>query len=106
MEKMNHEQKLKQLKSELESKGYTCKKNSFPVFLEDEQRFSVIDLACWKKGQRPIGIEIESKNTQQLRNKKCLETFKRIHNARTCQIFSDDSLDKCQFNQRPMIRRF
>jgi len=89
-------QKLNEMKKLLESKGYTCKKNSFPIFLPKDGRWSLIDLACFQAHHHPIGIELESKNTQQLRNLEGLKEFKRTYpSSNVCQIFADDTLSKC-----------
>ncbi len=91
-----HNAKLIQLKEQFEAEGYICRKNNYPVFLPDEERFSLIDIVCFKGKEPPIAIELESKNTQQLRNLKGLEEFKKIFpKSQTCQIFVDDDLNKC-----------
>ena len=97
--KMTHSQTINKCKEHFEKQGYTCRKNSYPVFLDDENRFSMIDLVCFKKNHPPRAFEIESPNSQQIRNKKALEEFKRIFpKAKICQaLTNDENFDKCGF---------
>lgn len=86
----NHNQKILQVKNKMELKGYSCKRN-FPVFTD---RWRYIDLVCEKSGKKSFAFEIETKN-QQAENGKKLEIFRRNQNGRTCQLGSNDNLDRC-----------
>jgi hypothetical protein len=87
-----HDRKILEIKKEMEqNRGYACKKN-YPIFFRD--KITLIDLACFKEGKKPIAFEVES-NTQPVLNAKKLEKFREIFNGKSCQRDAQPDNTKC-----------
>lgn len=90
---MNHNQKILSIKNFYEKKGFLCKRN-FSLFNPKENRFSLIDLTCWK-GNQARAFEIESKG-QIMKNAEDLKRFKSVFkNSKTCQLTPDMKIKDC-----------
>ena len=101
----NHKSKIKQIRKKYEDEGFRCKEN-YPVFNEEENKFDLIDVVCFKDDQaRAFEVEASTGGKQALRNAKDLKKFESMFKkSKTCQLSPDDELKRCfRWNQEKFI---
>ena len=97
MPNKNHKDKIREIRKKYEDElGFRCREN-YPVFNEEENKFDLIDIACFKGSQsRAFEVENSTGGRQALKNAEDLKRFKNMfRNSKTCQLSPDNELQRC-----------